>query len=691
MDLSIIIITHNSLVPVEKCLESLEACPPSGSYETIVIDNASSDGCADMIEESFPRCMVIRNEENRGYSRGVNQGIDLSISELILILNPDIEVRDGSIDRLARFMNDNRSAGMAGSKLLYPDGRLQYSCRAFYTIKALFLRRTFLGRIFPKARALREHLMIDYDHEQARKVDWLIGACLMVRREAIEKVGKMDERFFLYFEDTDWCYRMNQHGWDVYYIPDSVMTHRYERSSARSVFKKPFLMHLLSLLRYYEKWNKIFYFFRRHRGALKSIIFAASDLVAANAGFFIAYYLRGLFQSLFTNSLYPLDWYAFFIYFYNFIFFFTFLFGGLYQIRRETGAALEFSRVARSVFASFAILLGATYLTRIRIYSRAVLGGQALLSLILVFGFRRIIRLVHNQLVRASFDLKRVILAGDEDEVERFRGLVQADPHLGIDVVGDISGGPGSIGKMEDLESIIDRFKIQEVLILPSYVERGLIFPFLCIHGTRMLEIRIVSPVARFMGREVRVQKIGDSYMFSIERGTQFLLLRLLQRLSDIVTGAVFLPLSAVCLFFFRISGTAGRKASVFSEKRTGYREKTIDWPRIMTRSGREGSDMIKPALWADLLFGRLALVGPPPSPVSDDGGHAGPDGGMRPGISGRWRISPEADWKKSFENEVIETRTRSITDYLEILFRSVGMFFSGRYPEWYFNKGDNP
>ncbi|MBN2184099.1 MAG: glycosyltransferase [Candidatus Krumholzibacteriota bacterium] len=691
MDLSIIIITHNSLVPVKECLRSLEEHPPSCSFEIVVIDNASSDGTADMIAGDFPRCRLIKNTVNKGYSRGVNQGIDLSDSGLLLVLNPDIEVREGSIDRLTRFMEDNPSAGMAGSKLFYPDGRLQYSCRSFYTIKALFLRRTFVGRLFPNAKALRDHLLIDYDHKETRKVDWLIGACLMVRREAIRKVGKMDERFFLYFEDTDWCFRMNQHGWGVFYLPSSVMTHRYERSSARSVFKKPFLMHLVSLLRYYEKWNRLFFFFRRHRGALKSIVFTFSDLVSVNAGFFIAYYLRGISQQFFTNSLYPLDWYAYFIYFCNFIFFFTFLFGGLYQIRRETGSALEFSQVARSVFAAFAILLGATYLAQIRIYSRAVLGVQAILTLIFVFGLRRTIRTLHRQLVKASFDLKRVVLAGSEAEVEEFRELAHSDPGLGIDIIGDISSRPGSLGDIDDFPGIVERFKIQEVVVLPSYVENELMFPFFCAHGGRVLEVGIVSPAARFLGKGVRVRKIGDYYMFSIERGAQFLFLGLFRRVCDIMAASVFLPVSIVCSLIFKAAGGKNGKRRFFSEKRAGYRGKPFDWPRVITASGAEGSDIVKPSLWIHLFAGRLTLVGPPSRIFSPEVKKYGSSGGTRPGISGRWRLSPDIDWRRSFENEIIESRTCSVTDYLEIGFRSIGLCISGRYPQWYFNRGENP
>ena len=149
MDLSIAIVTHNSISPVEKCLRSLGEHPPAGGFEVIVVDNASSDGTPEMIRESFPDARVIANKDNRGYSKGVNQAFAASSGRYFLVLNPDIVVGDGSIDDLVSFMDSNPEAGIAGSKLVFQDGTVQPSCRAFYTIRALFLRRTFLGRLFP--------------------------------------------------------------------------------------------------------------------------------------------------------------------------------------------------------------------------------------------------------------------------------------------------------------------------------------------------------------------------------------------------------------------------------------------------------------------------------------------------------------------------------------------------------------
>ncbi|HUV35694.1 MAG TPA: glycosyltransferase [Patescibacteria group bacterium] len=690
MDVSIVIVTHNSLAPVVDCLSSLRDHPPSVPHEIIVIDNASTDGTCEAVAERFDTVRLVANEENVGYSRGVNQGIRLSTGRMILVLNPDIIVNEASVDRLLAFMDRTPYAGIAGAKLVYPDGRLQYSCRSFYTMQALLLRRTFLGKLFPRARALREHLLIDYDHVTPRRVDWVLGACMMVRREAVERVGRMDERFFLYFEDIDWCYRMKQQGWNVYYVPDSVMIHRYERSSAKSILRKPFIIHMLSLLRYYEKWNKIFYFLRRHRGALKALVFVVSDLAAINLSFFAAYYLRDLLQPLFVNKLYPLEWYYFFILFYNLISVLTFLFSGLYRIRRETVWVDEFFRVVRSIFLVLVILTAATYLTRIRIYSRMVLLGQAVIGIFAVAGFRRFIRSIHRELVRARFDLKRVLLLGARDEVERLTAELAASPNLGIDVVGHVNDGPGSLGTIRGLPEIVERFKVQEVIILPSYQGEGAVLPFLMHSRGRMIQVRIVSPLARLLGRGARVEELGGLHVFSIERGGLFLFWSGLKRMIDFTAALMLLPVSAFFSAFHRAYGTITGRVRFFGEVRQ-WNGKSIHWPRGVRAGGGEVSDFSKCRLFVLVLGGRLSFIGPPPSlPSWPTGEIAGENSMFRAGITGAWRVSPSANWKTAMENEMLEMQNWSFNREIVILVQSIPALLTGTYPDWFYNDRRN-
>jgi len=689
MDLSIVIVTHNSRAPIETCLESLERHAPRCAAETIVVDNASSDGTAELVGSRFPWVRLVANADNRGYSRGVNEGMRLASGGAILILNPDIVVQEGSIDRLMAFMARTPDAGIVGAKLVYPDGSLQYSCRAFYTAGALVFRRTVLGKLFPRAGPLRRHLMLDYDHAAARAVDWVLGACMLVRRSALEKVGAMDERFFLYFEDIDWCFRMKNQGWSVYYEPASVMVHTYERSSAKSVLRKPFLIHLLSLMRYYEKWNRFFYSVRRHRGILKTAVLVLSDLLALNLSFFAGYYVRELSQELFIHRLYPVSWYGFFILFYNLVFVVIFLFGGLYRVRRETPFAEELTKIARSVFLGLVLLMAATYISRVRIYSRAVLVGQAFFAVITVTALRAAVRLVHRELVKARFDLKRVLLVGDRDEALGLAGRLAAATELGIDPVGYVDGGGDSLGRVADIPDIVERFKVQEILVCRSRENDPALMPLLAQSRGRSIQVKVVSPLARFLGGGVRVDSLAGVGVFSLQGRSFPRLERAAKRVGDFAGGLLALAPASFASLVVWLYATMGGGVRRFNEERLGAGGRPVVWPRVATRSGRELSDIVKPRLCLALIAGSASLVGPPPLYPDQAGAIPGAQPNERPGITGTWRLQRGVTLARSLEDAALERVSWSIWRDLVVLVASAGVILSGSYPEWFHRGGD--
>lgn len=683
MDLSIVIVTYNSRTPVESCLNSLERYTSSRPSETIVVDNASSDGTVGFIRDRFPKVRILANDENFGYSRAVNQGIRLSTGKFILILNPDIIVQESSLDRLLDFMDSHPDAGIAGAKLTNPDGSLQYSARAFYTLGALLFRRTFLGKLFPRAKPIRDHLLIEYDHEEEKAVDWIIGACMMVRREALEKVGGMDERFFLYFEDLDWCFRMKRHGWKVYYVPSAVMIHTYERSSARSVFKKPFLFHFLSMMRYYEKWNSVFYWFRRNRAAIKVMVLSLGDLVSFNLAFIAAYFARDLLQPLFVNELYPVGWYRFFVLFYNLIFLLTFAAFGLYRVKRETPVPEEVVRVARAAVLGTVILMAATYISRIRIYSRAIVVIQGLIVIILCTLIRQLARAVHRELVKARFDLKHVLIVGTKEEAELVRRRFASEPEMGIEVVGFMDMTGNGLGKPEELPEIVERFTIQEVIVCQSHSTERSITAVLGEIRRRMIDVKMISPLARILGSGARVEELAGLPAFTMERRSFIAFERVLKRVTDFAVGLVVLPFSALGALFLRaMRGKRGGLRS-WKEIRRGRGGAEFLWPRATNSSGKELSDLAKPGLWLLLAKGRLSLVGPPalkdaPSDYVEMLSRG------RPGITGRWRVARHESRMEALESEVAAVDSQSTGRDLSILISSVRAICSGSYPAWF-------
>ncbi len=248
--LSICTVNWNTRTDLRALLQSVRADAPDA--EVIVVDNGSTDGSAEMVRGEFPGVRLIANPDNRGYARATNQALAAAGGQYLFLLNPDSLVRPGCSARLRRFLDEHPRAGAAGPRVLNPDGSLQPSARRFPTFAAGLFRHTPLGWLLPGNRFTRAYLMQEWDHTAPREVEWLSGAALMLRRVAVEQVGALDERFFMFCEDVDWAYRARAAGWERWYVPDAVVVHRIGRATDQAVFPMVRAFHR-SMLRFYWK------------------------------------------------------------------------------------------------------------------------------------------------------------------------------------------------------------------------------------------------------------------------------------------------------------------------------------------------------------------------------------------------------------------------------------------------------
>lgn len=261
MDLSIIIVNYGSGRLAKACVESVRRSAPDARYEVIVVDNASPDDSQELLATEVLGIRFFPQTENVGYARGVNVGIREAQGEFILILNPDIIVLQHAIDALLDFARTHPRAAVVAGQLLNPNGSIQDSCFQFYSPYTILARRTPLGLLPGGRRHLENVLLRRYDRTEARPVDWVLGACMLVRRSAIASVGLMDERFFLYFEDMDWCRRFWAQGHEVWYVPSARFAHYYKRESAQESWLKSLLQpitrtHIVSGFRYFWKYRR---------------------------------------------------------------------------------------------------------------------------------------------------------------------------------------------------------------------------------------------------------------------------------------------------------------------------------------------------------------------------------------------------------------------------------------------------
>ncbi len=266
MKLSIIIVSWNTRELLAQCLDSVFSSSRLADFEVFVIDNASSDGSPVMVRERFPQVRLIENEQNLGFARANNQAIQSSHADYVLLLNSDTIVKPGAIDALAEFMQAHPKAGACGPRLLNQDGNLQLSCSPAPTLGSEFKRMFHLPGVRPDGY----YPMQTWDQSLARRVDVILGACLFLRRHALDQVGLLDEEYFIYSEEVDLCHRLQSMGWELYWAPQGEVLHLGGQST-RQVSEVMFLRLYQAKLIYFRKQHG-----RRQAFLYKLIIMAAT-------------------------------------------------------------------------------------------------------------------------------------------------------------------------------------------------------------------------------------------------------------------------------------------------------------------------------------------------------------------------------------------------------------------------------
>jgi GT2 family glycosyltransferase len=261
MDVSFIIVSWNVCDLLRGCQRSIiretEACQQT--TETIVVDNASSDGSVEMLRQEFPQVKVIANSKNVGFTRANNQALAVAQGRYLFLLNPDTELRPDALRSLIDFMEGHSRAGLVGPRLFYGDGSPQSSRRRFPTLATAFFESTKLQQWFPRNRILTHYYMLDTRDDETQPVDWINGSAMFVRRDVYDQIGGLDEQFFMYSEELDWCYRARQSGWQIFYLPSAEITHYEGKSSEQVVARRDIYFHSSKIR-----------FFRKYRGVLEA-------------------------------------------------------------------------------------------------------------------------------------------------------------------------------------------------------------------------------------------------------------------------------------------------------------------------------------------------------------------------------------------------------------------------------------
>lgn len=246
-----VVVNRNTREFLRDCLLSLQAQQYDGGISVWVVDNGSTDGSAEMVLADFPGVNLVWNERNDGYSRGANRGIEHSGEPFVMVMNSDTVLSTDTAARIDDFFTANPGAGAVGPRLLNTDGTLQYSCREFPSVADAFAH-AFLGLFSADNPYTARYRKTRWDHSSEQEVDWVSGAFIALRRQALEEVGGFDEGYFMYVEDVDLCWRLRERGWTTNYIPRGDVVHHIGQSS-RLVSTRMTLHHHLSMFRFHRK------------------------------------------------------------------------------------------------------------------------------------------------------------------------------------------------------------------------------------------------------------------------------------------------------------------------------------------------------------------------------------------------------------------------------------------------------
>ena len=267
LDINAVIVNWKGKQDIDRCLKSLFAEIEDSKLNILIniVDNSgNSDGIKDMLSNKYPKAKYLDPGSNLGFGKAQNLGFSKALAKFYLALNSDVVFAQGerTLERMIQFMSNNPRAGIAGPKLLNFDYSIQYSCNRFPALFDQIIRRLNLDKkFFYCKKRVDYYLMKDFNHNQTIKTDWLMGSFMLARKEMVEQIGFFDERYFMYFEDCDWCRRAWQSGWEVFYLSDISAWHRHRRETADSssliaLLKNPIVrVHIQSWIKYFVKWG----------------------------------------------------------------------------------------------------------------------------------------------------------------------------------------------------------------------------------------------------------------------------------------------------------------------------------------------------------------------------------------------------------------------------------------------------
>ncbi len=653
MDLSVIIVNYNVRDFLENALTSVRQAVKGIEAEVIVVDNASDDGSVEMVGKKFPEVRTIANDTNLGFAAANNIALRVSSGRYILLLNPDTVVQEDTFQTIVGFMDAHPDAGMAGCRILNPDGSLQPACRrSFPTPWVAFTKISGLSALYPESRIFGRYNLGYLDPDVSCEVDAISGSFMTIRRETYEQVGGLDEEYFMYGEDLDWCYRVKQAGWKVYYVSGTRIIHYKGESVRRSEIDE---------VRHFHRAMRVFVAKNTRRGVLAGLIlhagitvrqwiaFASKSARPARAAILDLLLMAAAWLSaeyLWFGEIFRFPAYA---YPASFLVPWAVVASAMYSMGAYTVRKHSLATVAGAVAAGYVFISALTFFFKDYAFSRMVVVISGSLNVVLLTGWRVAARKLFGSgqfARRGIFGRPSLIVGADESGREVARRL-RANPQGGYDVVGFIDttsrrigekyDGVEILGSIDNIGKVILQEKVSEVIFSTDVLSYKDILSVIAKTKHRSVNFRLVPNSLEVIIGKTHIDRLNDLPFVQIEYGLNRLSNRFFKRLLDIVGG---------CILYVTLYP--------FARSSAGNRLRIADLPAV--------------------LRGRMSLVGP----TGSGDGEASPAG--RDAYLGKRGLTSLADLNTRDEltadererYDVYYAKNQSIVLDLEILMKSI-------------------
>lgn len=556
--LSIIIVNYNVRQFLGNALGSIQRAVAGIPSEIFVVDNASEDGSVEMVKREFPHVILIANSENVGFARANNLALRRATGEFLLLINPDTVVQEDTFSVMLDFFRTHPEAGLAGCKILNPDGTLQLPCRrSFPTPWVAFTKIFGLSALFAGSRLFGRYNLTYLDPGKTYPVDAISGSFMMVRRSVYETVGGLDESFFMYGEDLDWCYRIQQAGQKVFYVHGTQIVHFRGQSTKRSDIDE--LSHFYEAMELFVekhfRHSRVVRLFLRAgiaiRGAAASIaragrplLMAAADFLFVDLALFLSAFVYYGNVTHFTFNAHPVVWLV-----PSLIVVLTMGSFGVYREYLHSRGRIGFAVVASYVFISALVFFARDYA-----YSRLVVLMSGAMSFFLLPGWR----VAAKAAIERSFPGRgrlfgnRTLIVGTGAAAEEVLRRIRARVEGGYDVVGFIDttltrlgdriAGVEIVGSIDTIGKVVNEQRVTEVIFSTEGLSYGEILSVIARSSTRGVNYRLVPDNLEAIIGKTRIDELDALPLVDIEYNIQKPLNRVFKRIFDILLSAILIP-----------------------------------------------------------------------------------------------------------------------------------------------------